>query len=104
MSITPDFIHDEIERQCYEISLHADEERLADGLTISSLESVLSDCKIIEKYPDDQRGESCLALGFAPDGRAVHVVCGKNRSRHLIIITVYIPIMPKWKDPYARNR
>ncbi|MBI1929201.1 DUF4258 domain-containing protein [Candidatus Poribacteria bacterium] len=104
ISITPDFIRAEVENQTYEISLHADDERIADGLTVSQLESVLSDCQIIEHYPDDPRGESCLVLGFTPEGTAVHVVCGKNRSGHLMLITVYIPTMPKWIDPYTRNR
>lgn len=103
-SIIPDFIRAEIEKQSYEISLHADDERIADGLTISQLEFALSDCEIIEQYPDDPRGESCLVLGFTPEGISVHVVCGKNRSGHLILITVYIPTMPKWKDPRTRNR
>ncbi len=59
---------------------------------------------IVEKYPDDPRGESCLVLGYTPEGKAVHVVCEKNRNGHLILITVYIPSMPKWKDPLTRNR
>lgn len=63
MAITLDFIRDEVEKQSYEISLHADDERIAEGLTISQLEFALSDCKIIEEYPDDPRGESCLVLG-----------------------------------------
>ena len=104
MNITPDFILAEIEQQSYEISLHADDERIADGLTISQLEFALSDGKIIEHYPDDPRGESCLVLGFTPERKPVHIVCGKNPSGHLIFITVYIPTMPKWKDPYTRNR
>ena len=102
--MTAHFIHDEIERQTYEISLHADDERIADGFTVSELESVLSRCKILEQYPDDPRGESCLTIEFTPDGTPVHVVCGKNRLGHLILITVYIPIMPKWKNPYTRNQ
>ena len=53
ISITPDFIRAEVENQTYEISLHADDERIADGLTVSQLELVLSDCQIIEHYPDD---------------------------------------------------
>ena len=77
-SITPDFIRAEIEQQSYEISLHADEERLADGLTVSDLELVLSHCAIIEQYPDDPRGQSCLVIGLTPGEKAVHVVCGKN--------------------------
>lgn len=103
-SVTPDFIRAEIEKQSYEISLHADDERIADGLTISQLEFVLSNCEIIEQYPNDPRGESCLILGFTSDRIPIHVVCGKNRSGHLILITVYIPTMPKWKDPRTRNR
>lgn len=104
MSITFDFIHHELKSQRYEISLHADDERLSDGLTITQLEFGLSNCKIIEQYPDDPRGESCLTAGFTPDGTPIHVVCGKNPSGHLILITVYVPMMPKWKDPYTRNR
>lgn len=53
MSITLDFIRNEIEKQSYEISLHADGERIADELTVSQLEFILSQCKIIEQYPDD---------------------------------------------------
>lgn len=104
MGITPDFIRAEVEQQTYEISLHADDERIADGLTIVQLEFVLLHCEIIEEYPEDPRGESCLVLGFTPEGSPVHVVCGKNPSGHLILVTVYIPTMPKWRDPYIRNR
>jgi len=103
MSISPDFIRVEIENQTYEISLHADDERIADGLTVSQLEVALSECKIIEEYPNDPRGESCLALGFTPEGNPVHAVCGRNLSGHLVLVTVYIPTMPKWRDPYTRN-
>jgi hypothetical protein len=104
MSITPDFIRTEIEKPSYEISLHADDERIAEGLTVSQLEFALSNCKIIEQYPDDPRGKSCLVLGFTPEGTPVHIVCGKNPSQHLILITVYVPTMPKWMDPYTRNQ
>jgi len=104
MSITPEFIRIEIEKQSYEISLHADDERIADGLGVSHLELALLHCEIIEHYPDDPRGESCLAAGFTPERKAVHVVCGRNSAGHLTLITVYFPTMPKWRDPYTRNR
>ena len=104
MSITSDFIRTEVEQQSYEISIHADNERLADGLTTFQLEVALSEGKVIEEYPDDPRGESCLVLGFTSDGIPVHIVCGRNPIGHLILITVYVPTMPKWKDPHTRNR
>jgi hypothetical protein len=103
MPLTPEFIRSEIENQRYQISLHADDERLADGLTITEIESALADCQVIETYPEDPRGESCLALGFVKN-RPVHLVCGRNRAGRLVLVTVYIPSMPKWKDPYTRNR
>ena len=103
MSITAALIREEVGQQTYEISLHADDERIADGLTVSQWEVSLSGCKVIEDYPDDPRGESCLTVGFTADGRPIHVVCGRNALGHLIRITVYVPTMPKWKDPYTRN-
>ncbi len=98
------FIRSEIENQTYELSLHADDERIADGVTIHQLETALIESRIIELYPDDPRGESCLAVGFTPEELPLHLVCGKNPAGHLILITVYIPTMPKWIDPYTRNR
>lgn len=103
MSLTPKFIRREVENQTYQISIHADDERLADGLKINELEIALKNCEIIEHYPEDPRGESCLALGFVV-GKPIHFVCGRNRAGHLVLITVYIPSMPKWKNPYTRNR
>jgi hypothetical protein len=97
-----DFIRAEISNQSYQISIHADDERLADGLTIAELETSLLNCEILESYPEDQRGESC-SLGFVVE-KPVHVVCGRNRSGHLVLITVYVPSMPKWNNPRTRNR
>lgn len=62
--ITSDFIRAEVEKQGYEISLHADDERIADGLTVSELEFALSDCKIIEQYPDDPSGGKLSSVGL----------------------------------------
>jgi hypothetical protein len=55
VAITPEFIRAEVEQQSYELSLHADDERIADGLTIAQLEAVLLNCNVIEEYPDDPR-------------------------------------------------
>jgi len=71
---------------------------------VSQLEVALSSCEVLENYPDDPRGESGLVLGFTPDGRAVHIVCGRNHFGHLALITVYLPTMPQWRDPRTRNR
>jgi len=96
------FISQAVHAGDYELSLHADEERLNDRVTIAELEDVLRSCEILERYPDDPRGESCLVLGFSRE-RPVHVVCGKTRQDKLFLITVYMPTEPKWKDPRTRR-
>ena len=100
----PSFIRSEIDSQTYEISLHADDERLADSLTVSDVEAALISCEVLEEYPEDRRGPSCLAFGVTPTGRPVHAVCGQNRQGHLVWITIYVPSMPKWRDARTRNR
>ena len=102
MSPTAEFIRQCVEKDDYEFSLHADDERLSDGLTIAELEEVLCSCELIEDYPDDPRGPSCLVLGSAT-GRPLHVVCGLTKQQKLLLITVYRPTMPKWRDEKTRN-
>ena len=104
MSITTEFIQKEVENQSYEMSIHADDERLNEELTIEQIEFVLKNCEIIETYPFDPRGESCLVYAVIRENIPVHVVCGKNSLDHLFIITVYIPAMPKWLNPKTRNQ
>ena len=84
--------------------LHADDERLHDNLTLDDLEHVLLNGELIEQYPEDPRGESCLVWGRTASGVDVHAVCGKNSNGRLRIITDYIPKTPKWRDPKTRTR
>ena len=102
-TLTGAFIRRSVAAGAYEISLHADDERLADGLTVDDLEQVLASSEVIEDYADDPRGSSCLVLGFE-HGEPVHAVCGLTRQQRLIVITVYRPRPPKWMDARTRAR
>jgi len=103
VDLTAEFIRASALAGRYEISLHADDERLADRLTVSDIEEVLASAELLEGYPDDPRGASCLVLGYVR-GEPVHVVCGLTRQEVLILITVYRPSLPKWRDARTRNR
>jgi hypothetical protein len=92
-----------VERGQYYISKHGDQERQNDNLTITELEEVLTSGKIIEQYENTGRGESCLVAGFTDSGKPLHVVCG-SRGDWLVIITVYIPSPPKFKNVYERGK
>jgi hypothetical protein len=55
--------------------------------------------EIIEDYPEDVRGHSCLILGFSEGGRAIHVVCSP-KDEYLAIITAYLPDKDEWSDNF----
>jgi len=82
--------------------MHGDQERMNDNLTILEVEEAILSGRILENYPGDKKGESCLVVGFSNSGVPIHIVCGK-RGDKLVIITVYIPKPPKFKTPYERG-
>jgi len=86
----------------YLYSHHGDRERQNDGLTLQEVETALLTGRILEAYRDTGRGESCLIVGFTKEGKPVHVVCGLMGTR-MVIVTVYIPTPPKFKNPYERG-
>ena len=92
----------------YEFSFHAQQERLEENLDVTEIEAALvGNAEILEEYPKDPRGESCLTLGFA-GARPIHLVLGWARrqqdgSKRLRVITVYIPSLPKWVNPRTRG-
>ncbi len=65
----------------------------------SDVRKVLEEGKIIEDYPEDTRGHSCLMLGRATDGRPIHIVCAP-KDEYLAIITAYIPDDAQWAENY----
>jgi Domain of unknown function (DUF4258) len=59
--------------------------------------------ELIEDYPQDPRGHSCLLLGFGYADRAVHVVCSP-KDEYLAIITAYLPDPAQWSEDFRRRR
>lgn len=82
----------------YRLTLHAELERDADQITVEEIEEVLlsPDAKIIEDYPNDPRGPSCLILGFTKQKHPIHVVCGRGEPKISVMITVYRPDPEEW--------
>ena len=96
------WIRDRLDSDRYRVSRHADDERVADNLTLSEIRQALLTGRILEHYADTGRGRSCLVVGFTNEGKPIHVVCGV-RADHLILVTVYIPKPPKFRSPYERG-
>jgi hypothetical protein len=72
-------------------------------ITPSEVEAVVVSGELIEDYPQDPRGHSCLLLGFGDAKRAVHVVCSP-KDDYLAIITAYLPDPAQWSEDFRRRR
>ena len=66
-------------------------------IALETVEEVVRVGQIIEEYPLDPRGPSCLIFGVASTGRPIHVVCGNLESEEILIITAYEPTPEEWE-------
>jgi len=59
--------------------------------------------EVIEDYPLDHRGHSCLIMGYDNENRPVHIVCSPKED-YLAIITAYIPSLEEWEKGYKKRK
>jgi hypothetical protein len=55
-------------------------------ITTSEVRSAIENGDVIEDYPEDSRGHSCLVLGKGYNERPIHIVCSPQ-DEFLAIIT-----------------
>jgi hypothetical protein len=84
------------------VTTHAQEEMLKDFYSLDDILYAIEKSEIIENYPAHKRGACCLLLGYTAEKRPIHIVCTTGLEI-LIIITVYEPMPPKWKNHYSRE-
>ena len=58
-------------------------------ITTLEIQKVVNEGELVEDYPEDVWGHSCLLLNFR-DEEPIHVVCAP-KDDYLAIITAYIP-------------
>jgi hypothetical protein len=105
-AVTAAAIRSLVEAGRYTLSLHAEHERQVERITMTELETALCGAEVIEEYPDDPRGPSCLTVGFA-EQRPIRAVCAlKSRPREILLITVYDPSLrpDRWSADFRQRR
>jgi hypothetical protein len=68
-------------------------------ITTREVRAAIETGELIEDYPKDARGHSCLFLGGGIGDRAVHVVCSP-KADFLAIITAYLPDPSEWSADF----
>ena len=72
-------------------------------ITTDEVRGVIREGDLVEDYPEDARGHSCLILGHGAGGRPIHVVCSP-KDDFLAIITAYLPSPGEWDDDFKTRR
>ena len=82
----------------FELSKHAVEQSIRRQISVQELREAIASGEIIEDYPEDKYGPSCLMQGFTQAGRPLHIQ-GSYPTRPLLkIITLYEPDPAEWTD------
>lgn len=101
---TLDDIRGKIGRRQYEFSKHAVDQSIVRDITVAEIrEAICGPSEVIEDYPDDKYGPSCLILGYTAAGRPLHVQCSYPSRPLVKIVTLYEPDSQLWIDMRIRK-
>jgi len=98
----PGFIRERVLNGKYQIKLHALQRINERGILPSEIKEVLLESFVVEDYPYDKRGHSCLVWGKTRAGKDLHIICGLTEET-VWVITIYEPEPAKWKTPLKRK-
>ena len=72
-------------------------------ITPGEVRAVIEQGDLIEDYPEDARGHSCLFHGRGNGWRGIHVVCSPKED-YLAVITAYLPSEDEWESDLRTRR
>jgi hypothetical protein len=91
-----DGIREKVNAGTFEFSQHAVDQVILRRIRVQEIREAIASGKVIEDYPDDKYGPSCLILGSALNGKVIHVQCSYPSRLVVKIITVYEPDPSEW--------
>ena len=97
-------IREKVKKEKYKISFTHTEKVRERKIEMREIEESISVGEIIEAYPDDPRGPSCLIFGLTHQGRPLHIVCGDLEDERILVITAYEPSLEEWKEDWKTRR
>lgn len=88
----------------FEFSKHAVDQSILRSIRVQEIKEAIAAGQVIEDYPDDKYGPSCLISGLTPTNRPIHVQCSYPSRRLIKIITVYEPDPKRWSNKFTTRR
>ena len=97
-------IRNKILNRQYEFSKHAVDQSVIRDIHPTEIEEAISNwSEVIENYPDDKYGPTCLILGFTNVGRPLHFQASYPDRPIIKIVTLYEPDSELWIDFRVRK-
>ena len=98
-----DGVRAKVQNDQFEFSQHAVDQSIVREISVQEVRQAITVGEVIEDYPEDKYGPSCLILGFTTAGRPLHVQCSYPSRLLVKIITVYQPDPKLWIDYRTRR-
>ncbi len=98
-----EFIKNRVEVGRYRFTIHALERCVQRNISPQEIKKAILSGEIIENYPDDKYGPSCLIYGTTREGRILHIHCSIDP---VWIITAYDPALcaEEWEENFKRRK
>lgn len=103
MQIVP-LLREKFAADQFEFSRHALDQSVLRLISVREIREAMQTAVLIEDYPADKYGPSCLLLGFTRAGRPLHIQCSYPARTVVKVITVYEPDPAEWIELRARRR
>jgi hypothetical protein len=69
----------------------------------ADIEQAVKSGNIIEDYPNDPRGASCLILGRVGN-RPLHILFAQLEAQEILVVTAYEPDPEEWEDDWQTRK
>lgn len=86
----------------YILTAHASDRAIQRDISTADMEAAISSGEVIEDYPDDKYGPSCLILGLVQDERIIHIQV--SYPPNVKVITVYEPDLNEWESDWKTRK
>jgi len=87
----------------YRFTIHSFERCVERGISPKEVEEIIMNGEIIEDYPEDKYGPSCLIYGTTKEGKVLHTHCSIDP---VWVITAYDPTLnpQEWDSDFKKRR
>lgn len=96
-------IKDKLARGEYELTLHALNRVVDRNISEAEIRKAGESAELIEDYPTDKYGPTCLLLGWSSGKRPLHIHVSKSENLMIKIITLYEPSGEEWENFRTRR-